>query len=147
MKNISFVIFKAFIGLVIYSFFCSLFYSVRLDLINFNINFTEFSFSEIFSMIFLIFFFNFGYGILLLIISFYLIDSVNFLNKYKSISYILFFLIIFITGTFIFDSNFNSTTKSLNVFLHSCLSIFISSIIIYKLEVKFFKKSTAYNNG
>ncbi len=141
MKNIIFIIFKVIIGFILYSFFYSFFYSISLDVINFDINLNIFSFSDLFSMMFLLIFYNLiGFRILLLIISFYLIDEINFLNKNKPISYILFFLVTFTIGTIIFDSNFNSTTKSLNVFLYTCLSIIISSIIIYKIENLFIKK-------
>jgi|GEM_PF-3862603 len=140
MKNTFFIVLKTIIGFITYSFFFSLFYSVRLDIINLNLNFSKFLFTDFLSWMFLLVFYTLlGYKIILLFSSFYLIEKVGFLSKNKPISYMLFFLLVFFFGSLIFDSNFYVSTRNLNEFLYSCLSICISSIIVYRLEKLFIK--------
>lgn len=136
MKNFIFLLLKVFTGIITYSLIHSLFYYIKLDIINFSLNFSEFSLKNLISMMFLILFFNvFGYKFILFLISFILIEKIYILKNNKPVSYVLFFLISFIIGTIIFDSNFYINSKSINNFILSCISICFSAIIVHKFEM------------
>ena len=127
---------ESFLGILLYAILTSLFYSLKIDFFSFGINSNQFTFYEIFSLTFLTFFYIlFNFKLLLLFLLFYLLQNVVLQNRtYKLQIKIIVFLLVFFILTLIFDSNFSSNNQTINRFLQSCISIFITIILVSKIS-------------
>ena len=123
------VILKSISAILIYTILYSLFSAFKFDFINFKIQ--KFDFTEFFSVGFLLgIYLIFSYFMVLVFLSILLIEKYKIQHKIHILFLLSIIITLFCILTFVFDSNFNSNSISLNRFLYSCMSI---SVVVYLL--------------
>ena len=146
MKVINALI-ESCLGILIYVILTSVFYYLKLNLFSLEINLNQFIFYNIISSIYLrLFYILFNFKLLLLFLSFYVLQNIALQNiKYNLLIKIVLFLVVFYALTLAFDSNFNANSKSLNQFLFDCISIIITLILVSKILIYLQSKYRDWN--